>query len=250
MDDATIGEQPIQHNHPNTRAETTTRPFATRFGGSELLGDFSIGSKDLVSIGTYATTTGQILNPTRNDSQITEFTYPLYGENVLDWRTRTRTHNNVPPSLNMYIRCCTGWEQELDYGTSSPRSMQSEKAWSAASAQYQSYLVPDLDTYTKDDLTLHDCLLRMTLDENAEGNVRLMRQTVQMLMDIFVERTCILLQRKVWDSTHNRTLVFSIWDILRDKLDEVLVRDAEFMAWFYEMDRRMDEAVSKLSKAK
>ena len=250
MDDATIGEQPIPHNHPNTRAETTTRPFATRFGGSELLGDFSIGSKDLVSIGTYAPTSGQVLNPIQDIDQSPDFTYPLYGENVLDWRTRTRTHNNVPPSLNMYIRCCTGLGRELDYGTSSPRSRQSEKAWSAAEAQYQSFLVPDLDTYTKDDLTLHDCLLRMTLDENAEGNVRLMRQTIQMLMDIFVERTCILLQRKVWDSTHNRTLVFSIWDILRDKLDEVLVRDAEFMAWFYEMDRRMDEAVSKLSKAK
>ena len=63
MDDATIGEQPILHKHPNTKAETTTHPFATRLGGSELLGDFSIGSKDLVSVGEYAATTGQLLNP-------------------------------------------------------------------------------------------------------------------------------------------------------------------------------------------
>ena len=111
----------------------------------------------------------------------------------------------------MYIRCCTGLARQQDYfQLESPRDVQSDKVWSAAEAQYQSFLVPDLDTYTKDDLTIHDCLLRMTLDETAEGNVRLMRQTVQMLLDIFVERTCILLQRKVWDSTNNRTLVFSI----------------------------------------
>ena len=33
-----------------------------------------------------------------------DLTYPLSGLNVLDWRNADRTHNNVPPSYNIFIR--------------------------------------------------------------------------------------------------------------------------------------------------
>lgn len=33
-----------------------------------------------------------------------DLTYPLSGLNVLDWRNVDRTHNNVPPSYNIFIR--------------------------------------------------------------------------------------------------------------------------------------------------
>ena len=31
-------------------------------------------------------------------------TYPLSGLNILDWRNIDRTHNNIPPSYNIFIR--------------------------------------------------------------------------------------------------------------------------------------------------
>ena len=30
-------------------------------------------------------------------------TYPLYGQNVLDWRTPAKEHNNMPPSYNVKV---------------------------------------------------------------------------------------------------------------------------------------------------
>ena len=49
LDDVSIGSLPLQHNHPNTMAETLTGPLSDKFGGGQLMGDFTIGSKELVA---------------------------------------------------------------------------------------------------------------------------------------------------------------------------------------------------------
>ena len=49
LDDVSIGSLPLQHNHPNTMAETLTGPLSDKFGGGQLMGDFTIGSKEQVA---------------------------------------------------------------------------------------------------------------------------------------------------------------------------------------------------------
>lgn len=41
---------------------------------------------------------------TTQDVQQGNLTYPLWGENVIDWRTPGKTHNNVPPCVNIRVR--------------------------------------------------------------------------------------------------------------------------------------------------
>lgn len=49
LDEVSIGSIPLQHNHPDTMAETLTGPLSDKFGGGQLMGDFTIGSKELVA---------------------------------------------------------------------------------------------------------------------------------------------------------------------------------------------------------
>jgi hypothetical protein len=49
LDEVTIGSLPLRHNHPETMAETLTGPLSDKFGGGQLMGDFTIGSKELVA---------------------------------------------------------------------------------------------------------------------------------------------------------------------------------------------------------
>lgn len=48
-DEVSIGELPLRHKHPDTKAETLTGPLSDKFGGGQLIGDFTIGSKELVA---------------------------------------------------------------------------------------------------------------------------------------------------------------------------------------------------------
>ena len=84
-------------------AETLTEPITRNFGGSTLVGNFTIGSKQVVSQGKFPMSifTSKIIS---HSSSSNEITYPLYGENVLDWRYAKRSHNNLPPYTNIYIR--------------------------------------------------------------------------------------------------------------------------------------------------
>lgn len=94
---------PFSHHHVDTMAETLTEPITRNFGGSTLVGNFTIGSKQVISQGKFPIqifTTSIITNSSSED----KITYPLYGENAFDWRYPTRSHNNLPPYTNIYIR--------------------------------------------------------------------------------------------------------------------------------------------------
>ena len=48
-DEVSIGNLPLWHTHPETMAETLTGPLSDKFGGGQLMGDFTIGSKEQVA---------------------------------------------------------------------------------------------------------------------------------------------------------------------------------------------------------
>ena len=79
-DEVLIGEQPLRHTHQNTMAETLTGPLATRIGGGQLIGDFTIGSKELVAHGRrFGPTTDTKASPLDHVVKENEMTYPLWG---------------------------------------------------------------------------------------------------------------------------------------------------------------------------
>ena len=95
---------PVEHGHKNTKAEALTGPLVRNFGGGQLVGNLTVGSQNLLAQDTgYGPSKGEAVKPLEH-AAIGQLTYPLWGENVLDWRTPDKTHNNVPPSLNIYIR--------------------------------------------------------------------------------------------------------------------------------------------------
>ena len=57
----------------------------------------------------------------------------------------------------------------------------------ASEAVYESDLVPHLESFIGKDLTDSDLLLRMTLDGDVQGGVKIRKQSIQMLLDIFVD---------------------------------------------------------------
>lgn len=190
-DEVSIGNVPLGHGHPQTKAETLTGPLASRIGGGQLIGDFTIGSKELVAQGSgYGPTKDAIASPLEHAVEENEMTYPLWGQNVLDWRTPKKTHNNVPPSLNIYVRY---WEQSQATIREATRSVedceemfkrisQIREAYGqfhqecAAEPQYGSSMACELPNYSEENLTSHDYVLRITTD--GKHQVNLMRQSL------------------------------------------------------------------------
>ena len=74
-------EEPLQHNHVNTRAETLTGPLSKNFGGGQLIGDFTVGSKDLLtqSVGYGPSKNGKVGPLEHAVSEQETLTYPLWG---------------------------------------------------------------------------------------------------------------------------------------------------------------------------
>ena len=167
-DQSTIGETTLTHTHGNTKAETMTQPIPrTKFGG-ELIGNFGIGSQYMVSEDSNRQPTSETrlsILDTR-----TENVY-LSGKNVLDWRTPTRTHNNMPPTLNVYLKCgkeglsssgTPASDREAPIGGNEDAGMQSrEMVDSKAEAQYSPSIVGDLPGYSQDNISKSDRLLRL-----------------------------------------------------------------------------------------
>ena len=119
---------PIGHDHYNTRAEALTGPLVRNFGGGQLVGNITVGSQNLLTQDTgYGPSKGESVKPLEHTT-IGQLTYPLWGENVLDWRTPNKAHNNVPPSLNIYIRYKsklaqyqTSYNMQFDMGDANQR---------------------------------------------------------------------------------------------------------------------------------
>lgn len=156
-----------------------TGDFTTNKGGHRLVGKFTIGNKELLSQDNYALTSMHHVLPIGDPDNSGELTYPLWGQNVINWRTRTRTHDNIPPSFNVHVRYFPNPRGILlQRPGMMPDIEEIEAEWNAAEMQYESLKVTDMDDYLVENMSDHDYLLRMTLDGNQEGGVQLMKQTV------------------------------------------------------------------------
>lgn len=81
----------------------------------------------------------------------------------------------------------------------------------------------------------------MTLDGNEEGGVKIMKQSMRMLLDLFTEDCNADLSEVGSDGT-----VYSMEEILKPILDRELVTKSEFVAWYNECMERLNEIGRKL----
>ena len=118
------------------------------------------------------------------------------------------------------------------------RVMDIQEKKSAAEAQYQSSMVKNLPQYSEENLSPHDCMLRIL--SNGENDLQLMRQGIQMFLDIFASRTNKDLSTK--DD--------SMKELLMGHLDTLLFPSHEFMRWCNEKFSKIDEIERKIQEAK
>ena len=159
-----------------------------------MIGDFTIGSKELVAYGSgFGPTTDAKASPLEHVIQETEtLTYPLWGQNVLDWRNPKKTHNNIPPSLNIYVRywrtapasirgvmesveSCEEVFKRIAQIREASQSSQIAREDSAAESRYDSAMVCECPKYVDENLTTHDCILRIS---TSGEHINLMRQSL------------------------------------------------------------------------
>jgi len=78
LDETTIGNNPLQHRHDATKAETTTQSFTSPDGGGQLVGKFTVGNRNLVAFGDgFNLPPNTALDMVTGDSG--DLTHPLYG---------------------------------------------------------------------------------------------------------------------------------------------------------------------------
>lgn len=152
-----------------------------------------------------------------------ESTYPLYGENVLDWRNPAKAHNNMPPSHNIYIRYKEGTTFSLMAARGEPLGVVNRPIpESLATVQYVQSTVPDLqNSYQMKDISESDWLLRVTINDVDVENPVLMKQRVVDFLDIFSYTANVHLPPKG----------FNLDKILAPILDRDLVPVNEFNQW-------------------
>jgi len=307
FDEVEIGDKPFLHTHKDTKAETMTSSFSSIKGGSKLVGDFTAGHKAIVSYdanyGRLEEKTLEIVtNPSATGADA--ITFPLYGENVINWRNRKKKHNNKPPSLNVYVRY-RAYQDDLDVSFVQRRILtveeeewelqkarDAEEKWNTAEAQYFSDIVPHphLDEFKQDDLTTHDYLLRLLVEENdGSKSVSLMKQTIQQFLDIYADITANTLGEEVkydptkagWEMVKIKTFDDGSWvlvdedsddpdddsegtvvevknlkefvtlaQIMKPKLDRELIPISEFMAWYNHCTEVLDRIIAKLQTLK
>ena len=72
---------------------------------------------------------------------------------------------------------------------------------SAVETKYDQSTVSDLEEFTRADFTDSDLLLRISSDDSMDGNLKLMKQTLKVLLDIFVDTT----EKELGVTVGNRT---------------------------------------------
>ena len=183
-------------------------------------------------------------------------TQPLYGQNLLDWRNRTQTHNNIPPSTNVLFRECrtevpvqvidrqTRWIGLNGESRDDTAEIQDENL-SYVEAQYYSDMVSNLESYSESMLTDHDYLLRITTDGSPSlDDMQLMKQSVKMLLGIFADDTFNALNIKDGKGKVAATME----EILKEKLDELLVPKSEFQRWYNSMMDKILELSGRIQE--
>ena len=170
-----------------------------------------------------------------------DLTYPLSGLNVLDWRNSDRTHNNIPPSYNIFIRYRdsgitsrnlessnddNGKYQENQFNLNEITEKYDEMC--SVEAHYESDFVDELEKYEKEYLTEHDYILRI---ETQNDGMELKKQTVDMLSSIFSKYSYVNLGCKLDNGNF-----ITINDILKVILDDELLRINEYYKWVGEFN--------------
>ena len=226
------------HTHANAKSEGLSTAMSTLKGGGELLDVYVAGS------GTMTSCSNQVVSRQVPFTIIDvpdeyHLAYPLYGQNVIDWRMGMRGHNNVPPTLNIFAKVLGEVDNIVGRTMTRGGDVEDEdKAPNASEMQYQSEPISHLDDYQEDDLTIHDCILRMTLDGSSNGEVNLMKQSLQDFLDIFGNLGS-------WRLGIGK---YSMQDLLKSKLDEELILRSEFMTWFYEQEAHLGELANKIQE--
>lgn len=234
---------PFKHKHDDTLAETMSESLSANRGGSYSIGEFRIGDKQKVSYSSFTGSidgkTLKILEPDQNGI----LTYPLQGYNVLFWRYPDRTHNNIPPSYNVYVRYKdTASSRFINKDFVEPPELDSVvENLIPVEAQYYSNFVTELEEYTREYLSDHDYLLRLT--HNEDGTVELKKQTVQHLLDIFSLDTSEKLG--VRDKTGNFIPMSEIVNVF---LDQELIPIKEFNAWYVKIVDRFKKIEDVLNE--
>jgi hypothetical protein len=98
-------------------------------------------------------------------------------------------------------------------------------------------MASELPEYMEERLTPHDCLLRISSELGEK--IKLMRQSLQMLLDIFAEKTNSGL------STEDGTME----ELLMRHLDVLLMPVSEFMQWYDKSSKRLDAIEEKIEIA-
>ena len=178
-------------------------------------------------------------------------TYPLSGLNVLDWRNADRTHNNIPPSYNIFIRYKdSGITPRKAESRNSDELVQNDKTGKnteypeykvdlnalaekygglcSVEAHYKSNFVDKLEKYEKEYLTEHDYILRI---ETQNDGMELKKQTVDMLSSIFSKYSYMNLGCKLDNGNF-----IPINDILKVILDDELLTINDYYKWVGEFN--------------
>lgn len=106
--------------------------------------------------------------------------------------------------------------------------------------EYESKTVAELETYTSENLTEHDYLLRILKDGD---DIWLMKQGVQTLLDTFSYDAGARLGVKVDDR------FVTISEVMQPLLDEDLALKSDFMKWLAEAGKRIDAILEDLALA-
>jgi hypothetical protein len=98
-----------------------------------------------------------------------------------------------------------------------------DKPISYVEAQHFSSAVSELPDYVQENLTSRDCILRMSSSDGqtTDGGIKLMRQTIRNLLDIFTDKTF----KNLSSPEHPMDRM------LEKKLDECLVPRNKYMSW-------------------
>ena len=231
----------VQHVHNPTKAEAMSKSFIANSGGNNTLGKFYTGMKEIVSQDSgYAISDGVNLVMTVQTRQNGNLTYPLWGENVIDWRNPEKTHNNVPPCTNIRVRYTNQDISDLEGFMKRDLNLNS----SDVEAKYESLQVADLEEeYGAADLTDHDYILRMSLDGSNDGELKIMKQSMRMLLDLFTEE-CNSDLSQIGDDGK----LYSMEDILKPILERELVLKTQFVNDYNGFMARLTEVGRKIQE--
>lgn len=114
----------------------------------------------------------------------------MYGQNILNWRNRTQTHDNIPPSTNVWTVYLAKDDDAIKPTATSlsysgrasleegRREVDGTDRISFVEAQYLSSVVSGLEEFESENLTYHDYVLRILPPSDEQQEPALMKQSI------------------------------------------------------------------------